>query len=130
MVDSFLAFFDTGWLPADDPSERRFLVEVASEAAVEVVGGLHSLELHRFGVGGGAWFKIGSIPVPHVSHSPPLRKLGMCLPSTINLRIVVPSHMALSDGLTSSIWRAFAQWSLPEGSTPLGFIPLGFVPAG
>ena len=71
-VDLVLSFFLAGWSAVDDSSAGRFLdlddPEVESETVVDVVRELGFFAAHRKGLGGRAWFKIGSTSVPNISH--------------------------------------------------------------
>ena len=74
-----LDFFVARDSAADELSAGRFLdvdVVVGSEASWDVMRrdrgparGFGGVGRQRNFVGGGAWFRIGSTPVPHISHS-------------------------------------------------------------
>ena len=66
-MDFVLVLFLTGWPVVDNPSAGRFLGLDDVEADAEVEGSGFFV-LCRFGEGGKAWFKIGSIPVEHISY--------------------------------------------------------------
>ena len=70
-ADFVLDFFVARWAIWYDPSAGRFLeldeAEVNPETVVGVGNGLEMLDPFR--PGGGAWFEIGSIPIPHLSYS-------------------------------------------------------------
>ena len=102
-----LDLFAVRGLAVEEVSAGRFLdVDAVVDSAADSEGAGVAREPVRFAlylefVGAGAWFLIGSTPVPHVSQGHTRKEPAAHIPFTTNLGICFPSHMALSCGLTS-----------------------------